>query len=269
MRRKRRSEELPKPSKDWNENGRFATESPIPSKLKYNGTCTRKLGSSHGQPLICDNETPFPRRLTRSSIDRNEVVINLDKEDENEINEITSYDVYKHLKSMLQKYGRCIDEMRGDGNCFFRALSKVVYGRQKFYDDIRQAVVDLIEKYPKKFEAVTDGPVSSHISDMRQDKTWATQTEIYAAATLLGRPIYILSPDQTGENYRWLLFSPLFKYNTGEVDDPCYITICHTHGNHYDRVAPLTGKCNCGLDPPELSGVTDSVDLTVDENEIV
>lgn len=191
-----------------------------------------------------------------------------DSDTENEINETSNYSVYQYLKGFLGSTGRQIDSIRGDGNCFFRALSKVIYGSQLFHNDVRQAVVDVIAKYPKRFEAFTDGNISDHIRKMREDKTWATQTEIYAAATLLNRDIYILSADQTGEMYRWLLFKPQFKYNASATGCKCYITLCHTHGNHYDRIAACESSCNCSLPPPEMSGVKGSVDLT-DENEIV
>lgn len=187
---------------------------------------------------------------------------------EREINQTSSYSVYEYLKAFLSSTGRQIDAIKGDGNCFFRALSKIIYGNQSYYDEVRQAVVDVLKKYPKKFEAFADGPISQHIEDMRQDKTWATQTEIYAAATLFNRDIYILSPDQTGETYRWLLFQPQAKYNSDFTGCRCYITICHTHGNHYDRIAPIHGKCNCDLEPPEMTGVKGQVDLT-SEDEIV
>lgn len=205
-----------------------------------------------------------------SDVKRKRSTVYDDSDDENEINETNSYEVYDYLKVLLASTGRQIDCIRGDGNCFFRALSKIIYGNQSFYNEVRQAVVDMIEKNPKKFEAFTDKPVDAHIKDMREDKTWATQTEIYAAATLLNKDIYMLSPVQFGETYKWLLFSPRFKYKSDLLNCPCYITLCHTHGNHYDRIAPLDGKkkCNCHLDPPTLSGTVASVDLT-DENEIV
>ncbi|WAR04993.1 OTUD4-like protein [Mya arenaria] len=191
-------------------------------------------------------------------------------DDEKEINGTSNYSVYQYLKGFLNSQGRQIDGIKGDGNCFFRALSKIIYGNQKYYNEIRQAVVDVIEKHPKKFEAFTDGPISEHIADIRVDKTWGTQTEIYAAATLLNRDFYILSPDNTGETYRWLLFQPQVKLRkTNNLTGcDCCITICHTHGNHYDRIAPLSGKCNCELGPPEMSGIKGQIDLT-SEDEIV
>lgn len=192
------------------------------------------------------------------------------KEFEKTINDTSSYEVYDYLKALLLSTDRQIDAIRGDGNCFFRALSKAVYGAQGFYDEIRQGVVDVMEKHPKRFEQFADEPIDQHIAKMRVDKTWATQTEIYAAATLLQRDIFILSPDQRkADLYRWLLFKPQFRYSSDFECCRCYFTLCHTHGNHYDRIAPLEGSCNCDLPPPEMSGVKGTVDLTVDENEIV
>lgn len=210
----------------------------------------------------------YPTRASGSVISERPNYILCDSDTETDFNDTCSYSVYKYLKGFLNSTGRQIDAIKGDGNCFFRALSKVIYGNQSYYSEIREAVVDVLEEHPRKFEAFTDGPMSDHIKSMRQDKTWATQTEIYAAATLLNRDIYILSPDQTGENYRWLLFKPQFKYNSSVTGCKCYITICHTHGNHYDRIAAQSGKCNCELPPPEMLGIKDSVDLT-NEDEIV
>ena len=175
-----------------------------------------------------------------------------------------SYPAYDTIRSVIRKEGRMVDYIRGDGNCFFRALSKVIYGSESSHQELRQAVVDLIEKYPREFEQFLDNGTSvhDHIVSMRQAGTWGTQVEIYAAATLLQRDIYVLSPDHTGECYRWLLFSPRFSYPEADTYDKCYITLCHTNGNHYDRIASKSGGCNCGIESPALSGVKARVDLT-------
>lgn len=176
-----------------------------------------------------------------------------------------SYPAYDYLKRLLHREERIVDYINGDGNCFFRALSKVLYMTETCHMEIRQAVVDLIEKYPREFEQFTDGPsLHEYIIDMRRSGTWATQAEIYAATTLLQRDIYILSPDPGGDEYKWLLFSPRLEYTTSSSSsDPCYLTLCHTNGKHYDRIAALDGGCNCPLSPPVLSGVSGEIDLTV------
>ncbi|XP_046577356.1 uncharacterized protein LOC124285213 [Haliotis rubra] len=175
-----------------------------------------------------------------------------------------SYPVYRYLKSKLASDGRQIDYIRGDGNCFFRALSKEIYDSEEFHEDVRQAVVDLVEKFPREFEQFLDTgtQMPDHIKEMRKTSTWASSAEIYAAATLLQRDIYVLSPDHSGDAYNWMLFKPRFTYTRDTSYHPCFITLCHTHGNHYDRITPNHGKCNCDYEPPALSGVSAYVDLT-------
>lgn len=181
-----------------------------------------------------------------------------------------NYPAYKLIRKVICPEERQVDYIRGDGNCFFRALSKVIYNTESCHEEIRQAVVDVMEKYPKDFEQFIDGKsLEYHMKSMRRSGTWGTQAEIYGAATLLQRDIYILSPDHSGKQYRWLLFSPRFKQTDVNSFDLCYITLCHTNGNHYDRIAPLIGKCNCALLPPPLSGVKDHVDLTESEELMV
>lgn len=100
---------------------------------------------------------------------------------------------------------------------------------------------------------------------MSQDHCWATTCEIYAAATVLQRDIFMLTPDHQNKNYSWLLFKPVFEIpheQTGFKRHPCYITLCNTNGNHYDEVVADHGDCNCALPPPELGGISTSIDLT-------
>jgi hypothetical protein len=181
-----------------------------------------------------------------------------------------NYPAYNLIRKVILPEKRQVDYIRGDGNCFFRALSKVIYNTESCHEEIRQAVVDVMEKYPKDFEQFIDGKsLEYHMKSMRRSGTWGTQAEIYGAATLLQRDIYILSPDHSGKQYRWLLFSPRFKQTHVNSFDLCYITLCHTNGNHYDRIAPLIGQCNCALLPPQLSGVKEHVDLTESEELMV
>lgn len=178
-----------------------------------------------------------------------------------------SYPTYGYLKPFLQTMGLQIDYIRGDGNCFFRAMSKHIYGTEDCHYQIRQAIVDIVEKFPSEFEQFLDnGAMTPHISNMRNNGTWASTLEIYAAATILQRDIYVFTPNHDDEEYQWLLFAPRFFDCEQENYHRCHITICHTNGNHYDRIAPLEGACNCHLPTPTLSGITTEIDLT---NEVV
>lgn len=197
----------------------------------------------------CDRSIAQPEKPTKNSSSTN-------------IRPTPSYPAYDIIRTILKKENRCIDYIEGDGNCFFRSFSKVIYGSESCHSELRQAVVDLLEKFPREFEQFIDGSVHEHIKSMRKLGTWATQTEIYVAATLLQRDVYVLSPDHTGEVYRWLLFSPRFSYKEASVYDRCYLTLCHTNGNHYDRIASVDKNCNCGVPPPRMMGIQGAVDLT-------
>ncbi|XP_021358090.1 uncharacterized protein LOC110453458 [Mizuhopecten yessoensis] len=181
-----------------------------------------------------------------------------------------SYPAYKIIRKVISSFGGIVDYIRGDGNCFFRALSKVIYGVESCHGEIRQAMVDIMEKFPKDFEQFIDNrSIEDHFQEMRKDGVWATQAEIYGAASFLQRDIYILSPDHTGDEYRWLLFSPRLKCSKVDSYHTCHVTLCHTNGNHYDRIAPATGECNCGVAPPILNGTNLQVDLTSGTEEVV
>lgn len=177
-----------------------------------------------------------------------------------------SCQAYGSLTAIFREEGRQLDYVQGDGNCFFRALSKEIYGSEDCHYELRQTIVDLMAGHRAEFEQFTDACTQSfadHVEEMRQFGVWATTAEIYAASTLLQRDIYVFSPDHTGNQYSWLHFSPCFPHSNNITSScpQCYITVCHTNGNHYDTVTPLDGSCNCALPPPELSGDTQTVSV--------
>ncbi|XP_033759037.1 uncharacterized protein LOC117341293 [Pecten maximus] len=190
--------------------------------------------------------------------------------DNRNISDPPSYPAYNIIRKVISSFGGVIDYIRGDGNCFFRALSKVIYGDESCHGEVRQAMVDIMEKFPKDFEQFIDNPsIQDHFKEMRKDGVWATQAEIYGAASFLQRDIYVLSPDHTGDTYRWLLFSPRLQCSKADTYHTCHVTLCHTNGNHYDRIAPATGDCNCGVAPPVLNGTNLQVDLTSGTDQVV
>ncbi|CAG5130415.1 unnamed protein product [Candidula unifasciata] len=174
--------------------------------------------------------------------------------------------VYEELKTILALENRKIHFITGDGNCFFRALSKILYGCETYHAAVRSLIVDIIATNKSKFaQFVDENDVLAHVQKMSEDHCWATTCEIYAAATVLQRDVYVLTPHPLNKNYSWLLFKPVFKSMHVPVSFAkhlCYITLCNTNGNHYDLVVADHGKCNCFLPCPELDGISASIDLT-------
>uniref|UniRef100_A0A0B7ANG8 OTU domain-containing protein n=1 Tax=Arion vulgaris TaxID=1028688 RepID=A0A0B7ANG8_9EUPU len=177
-----------------------------------------------------------------------------------------NYPVYDKLMEKLILEERRIHYITGDGNCFFRALSKIIYGNELHHNAVRGLIIDIIATNKSKFAQFIDGEnVQNHIDKMSKDYCWATTCEIYAAATVLQSKIFMLTPGHLDCNYSWLLFKPVFQITSEQSavgSQHCYITLCNTDGIHYDLVVADNGKCNCFLPYPELDGISDVIDLT-------
>ena len=46
--------------------------------------------------------------------------------------------------------------MKGDGICYFRAISFAILGKQDYYDDVRKVICEYIENFPGKLNAVSE-----------------------------------------------------------------------------------------------------------------
>ena len=76
---------------------------------------------------------------------------------EQDVNPSPSYPIYEVLKKQLSKENREIDYIKGDGNCFFRALSKQIHGTEKFHKDLRNLTVDIMATNRSFFVQFIDG----------------------------------------------------------------------------------------------------------------
>ena len=59
---------------------------------------------------------------------------------------------YTHIGQELKGLPRFREKMKGDGSCYFRAISFAVSGTQEYYKNVRTAICDYIENFPGKAE---------------------------------------------------------------------------------------------------------------------
>lgn len=64
--------------------------------------------------------------------------------------------IYRRLKAKVRLEHRKIDYIMGDGNCFFRALSKELYGSENHHKTLRGLIVDIIADNKSKFAQFID-----------------------------------------------------------------------------------------------------------------
>lgn len=101
----------------------------------------------------------------------------------------------------------------GDGNCFFRCISRIVTGKQKYYSLFRSLVMEFMRSHVRGFGKIFD--VKSHLVDsqMYANRTWATECEIFAVATMLQTTINIFT--QHGlQGHEWVPYHACFKLRT-------------------------------------------------------
>ena len=145
--------------------------------------------------------------------------------------------VYRQIEQSLSKISRRIDLISGDGNCLFRALSKEVFGSERFHYWLRNRIVDFMADNASLFDGIqTNGEtMEAHLNRMRADGIWATTLELFAAATFLEKNIYLFTPAMNRKCYQWYHFRPL----NGCRRCHSYLALCHTRGEHFDRIVPI------------------------------
>ena len=161
-------------------------------------------------------------------------------------------DLYSQLEKVLSKISRTIDLISGDGNCLFRALSRETFGSERFYNWMRNRIVDFMETHANLFIGFLDcnETIESHVAKMRINGVWATTMELFAAATYLSKTIYLFTPAISRRHYQWYHFRPL----CGRRKGISYMALCHTRAEHFDRIIPYGEFDNRHYPPPMSRG---------------
>ena len=158
-----------------------------------------------------------------------------------------------------------VQQICGDGNCFFRALSYCLTGNELQHLLLRSLTIEHMKKISDIVEVnfLNSRTLENYLSSsqMPSNSTWATEVEIYTAAHMLNTNIYIYSiyaQAQQGHQWKWLLHSPTLLDHTLQPSNRS-IYLYHRNQNHYDVVLSV-------LQPPAVRHVhppvSDTIDLT-------
>ncbi|XP_070559937.1 uncharacterized protein [Ptychodera flava] len=131
-------------------------------------------------------------------------------------------------------------DLIGDGNCFFRAISYLVAGNEKYHGLIRLKIVEHLKGNKFKFEKIlrTQGQTIEQYllqSEIAKLGKYAREVEIVATSHFLNTNIYTYMIDK-----RWLKYS-------GQMVDPHIgvekksIYLQHCNANHYQVVTQIRG----------------------------
>lgn len=100
-----------------------------------------------------------------------------------------------------------------DGNCFFRAISMLITGVEDNHMAVREALTKHVADHSDIYRTFLEsrGGMNTYVQSMRRSREWATDTEIFAAATLLNTIFEVCTECRTnnGREYHWQTFNPL------------------------------------------------------------
>ena len=81
------------------------------------------------------------------------------------------------LGSCLENYNLGIEETRGDGNCFFRGVSRMVYTSDEHHLHVRSQAIRYLSEHRDEFERFItneyNNSINGYIQSMSQDGHWA------------------------------------------------------------------------------------------------
>ena len=98
------------------------------------------------------------------------------------------------LENQLSDMGLRVVEMKGDGNCLFRALAHQILGDPDRHMEIRSAIVRHIQGRKEHFRAFSvDESIDSRLARMSRAGEWGDHLEIHAASELFSAKIEIFS----------------------------------------------------------------------------
>ncbi|XP_023224853.1 putative bifunctional UDP-N-acetylglucosamine transferase and deubiquitinase ALG13 [Centruroides sculpturatus] len=132
------------------------------------------------------------------------------------------------MEEYLDSLGYFKKQVARDGSCLFRAVSEQVFHTQRYHLEVRKICVQYLDKNHKMYEDFIDGPFDQYLENLKNPKEWAGHVEIKALSHIYRRDFLI---------YQEIGKPPCKSTNNGFSD---FITLCYSHGNHYDCVYP---KC--------------------------
>ena len=172
----------------------------------------------------------------------------------------------------LASIGRKRKSVLGDGNCFFRALSYILYGDQGNHQQLRVYLAHFVELNANLFQPlVWEGTVENHVRSMLCVGTWATQVELSAIATLFSVQVFSCTPHQQTKNYQWLVFDSLdtnLVYPKAEdgfeslKTKHTHFEFCNTQATHFDCVVDKNGRIP--VDSPKVTEHHSRINLDID-----
>ncbi|CAI5736842.1 unnamed protein product [Peronospora destructor] len=160
---------------------------------------------------------------------------------------IVNDDGLKLMRKQLADVGCKLHEVKGDGNCLFRALSDQLFGDQQQHEQVREKIVNYLEQHRNDFEPFMEDEekFEKYCERMRENGTWGGNQELYAAARLFQAYIIVHQNQPSAR---------IMVIECDQLKPTRFIHVAYHGEDHYDSVRSIT-------DPIEPDSLPVSIEL--------
>ena len=123
--------------------------------------------------------------------------------------------------------------VKGDGNCFFRAVSHQIYGTEDKHGEIRKAGIRHIQMFPQNFIGPIEAEgktLDDYIGQMSQDSTPCDHIMVQAVACATNSVIHVIHPTKT------------YDVHLCPPNEPKETVVGYINGDHYVSVDVIDEK---------------------------
>ena len=92
-------------------------------------------------------------------------------------------------------------DVRGDENCFFRAIAHQLCYNEFHHEQIRQSAVKEVIENPERYRNFVTEGLDKYVSSLSTNREWANNTAIQATAKALGISIEIINNPERIPSY--------------------------------------------------------------------
>lgn len=144
---------------------------------------------------------------------------------------------YAEFNRQLRDHNFAIRDVRGDGNCLFRAVCDQIEGSERDHWDLRQRTLDFMEEHRDGFEPFVENDESfdDYVRRLRREGVWGGHLELQAMSLLLGRNIIV---HQLGQ--------PSWELRNHGPDAPAIMLSYHEQ-QHYASVRHISEVVSRGV----------------------
>lgn len=121
-----------------------------------------------------------------------------------------------------------IHEMKGDGNCFYRAASHQIYGIAEHHAIVRKACGDFIELERAYFEPFIKGGFEHYVDTIRKQGSWGDDPELQALSEIYHCNVEVYT------SYDFSIIKQI-QYNDSSQQQRVIRLVFHEAG-HYDSI---------------------------------